>query len=297
MVAVSSCPRTRSVSVPVIGISTKIGLVRWYRSLQRGQREGDSSALQRRLVTTEECMALQRMLDRRATMEPLQYILGQWDFLDYTLYVREPLLCPRPETEELVLLVEQDFRNKNPRFATATDKGDRQRDYRILDIGSGTGAIGVSLCRHLGVDVDAIDIDPVAVQVSYQNAQRILGEDQTAFRSEQCDIADFDTTGYCMLVSNPPYIPRCDMETLEETVVKFEHDSALCGGNDGLDVVRAIIRKLPSLCSPGASCWMEVDPSHPELIEAILQDNEKVNFQGSYKDMFGRDRFVKLVVV
>lgn len=274
-----------------------------YRALQQQhhqqQQRDDPTSIQHRLVTTEELKVLQTMLDRRATMEPIQYILGQWDFLDYTLLVRAPLLCPRPETEELVLHVEQDFKKKYM-YDFVTDeenkKDESQQNHRILDIGCGTGAIGISLCHRLGVNVDAIDINPTAVQVSNLNAQRILGVHQASFRTEQCDIANFVSSGYSMVVSNPPYIPRCDMATLEENVVNFEHDSALCGGDDGLDVVREIIRKLPSLCLPGASCWMELDPSHPAMIEALLRDNETVKYHGSYKDMFGNDRFVKLMV-
>ena len=274
-----------------------------YRSLQQQQQQqrDDPTSLQHRLVSSEELMLLQTMLDRRATMEPIQYILGQWDFLDYTLQVRAPLLCPRPETEELVLHVERDFRDKyfsEVAMDEENEKDEGPQKHRILDIGCGTGAIGISLCHRLGgnVNVDAIDIDPIAVQVSNLNAQRILGVNQASFRTEQCDIANFVSSGYSMVVSNPPYIPRCDMATLEENVVNFEHDSGLCGGEDGLDVVREIIRKLPSLCLSGASCWMEVDPSHPAMIKELLRDNDVVDYQGSYKDIFGNDRFVKLMV-
>jgi release factor glutamine methyltransferase len=264
----------------------------WSDGFLQVQRNDDTATSNRR-VTSQEWDAFQTMLHRRATMEPLQYILGQWDFLDYTFYMRAPLLCPRPETEELVLHVERSIKHY-----VQDVKPEGMQQLRILDVGCGTGAIGISLCHRLGVLVDAIDVEPIAIEVSNQNAERILGPTQKAYyRAELCDIATYDDSrGYDMVVSNPPYIPRCDMETLTADVVNFESDTALCGGNDGLDVVRVIIDKLPILCRPGALCWMEVDPSHPTLIQDMLRDNTKVAYHSSYKDLFGKERFVKLVV-
>jgi len=115
------------------------------------------------------------------------------------------------------------------------------------------------------------------------------------------------STKYDIVVSNPPYIPRHDMNTLEPDVISYESDGALCGGDDGLDVIRTIIEKLPDWCHSGSVCWMEVDTSHPKLIQEMLAeshddgDNDTnflspVLFHSSHMDMFGRDRFVKLVV-
>ena len=109
-----------------------------------------------------------------------------------------------------------------------------------------------------------------------------------------------------LVVSNPPYIPAADMNDLDRTVVEYESPTALFAGGsaDGMDVIRTIVRKLPEWCRPGAVCWMEVDPTHPEKLREWLDGSEDggdsstlgVAFVGSYKDMFGRDRFVKLLV-
>ena len=257
----------------------------WSSGFIQVQRDVDTK---NHVVTPEELATFQIMLHRRATMEPLQYILGQWDFLDYTFQIRAPLLCPRPETEELVLHVEDDVKA----VIAATER----TQLRILDVGCGTGAIGISLCHRLGVRVHAIDIEPIAIEVSNQNAKQILGESQNAYHAELCNIDNYCCTGYDVVVSNPPYIPRRDMDTLAADVLNFESDTALCGGHDGLDVVRMVIDKLPILCKPGGSCWMEVDPSHPTLIQAMLRGNTKVEYHSSYQDLFGKERFVKLVV-
>ena len=278
------------------------------------QLQNDKQAiLQDRLVTTDEQATLQIMLNRRATMEPLQYILGQWDFLDYTLLMQAPLLCPRPETEELVLHVERDIKQQLQIMKEANnDKQQQQQQQqqhdvvRILDIGCGTGAIGIALCDRLmaATHVTALDIEPIAITVSNQNAQRILmggnnndNNNNNQYHAELCDIANYNNgLLFDMVVSNPPYIPRTDMSTLSDDVVNYESDTALCGGPDGLDVVRLIIDKLPTLCAPGAPCWMEVDPSHPTLIQHMLDNNTKVDYHSTVQDMFGQDRFVKLVV-
>ena len=92
------------------------------------------------------------------------------------------------------------------------------------------------------------------------------------------------------------------MAGLDANVVDFESHTALCGGQDGLDVVRDIIAQLPRWCNPGAPCWMEVDPIHPRLLETWLETNsagghdQDVVFVSGHKDMFGLDRFVKLQV-
>jgi release factor glutamine methyltransferase len=99
-----------------------------------------------------------------------------------------------------------------------------------------------------------------------------------------------------IVVSNPPYIPQTDRGSLSTDVIDFESETALFGGEDGMDVIRTIIRQLSSWCNSGAVCWMEVDPTHPKKIEEWLRKSPdlKVHFESSYKDLFGKDRFVKL---
>ena len=101
-----------------------------------------------------------------------------------------------------------------------------------------------------------------------------------------------------IVVSNPPYIPKADMTLLSEDVAQYESESALCGGTDGMDVIRTILKQLPKWCNCGAVCWMEVDPTHPQIIEQWIGDSDlPVEFESSYKDMFGKERFVKLSIL
>eukprot|EP00536_Pseudo-nitzschia_multiseries_P014101 jgi/Psemu1/310600/fgenesh1_kg.657_\ len=272
---------------------------RGIRDLQTGP-----NSLRSAILSAEQAQDLEEMVKRREAHEPIQYVLGKWDFLYYTIAIRRPLLCPRPETEELVMkIVDEKKGNESP--------------TRILDVGCGTGVIGISLAQLLpDATVEAIDIEPVAIETSMENSQRVLN-DETDDRSGRytatlCSANDYTADHpFDVVVSNPPYIPRGDMDTLTDDVTQFESDQALCGGSDGMDIIRTIIEKLPEWCSSDAVCWMEVDPSHPGMIEEFLssrgkegnkdgntssKEKQRVRFDSSHKDMFGNDRFVKLRV-
>jgi release factor glutamine methyltransferase len=246
-----------------------------------------------RRLSREEAQDFQNKLQRRMQHEPIQYILGQWDFLDYTVKIKPPLLCPRPETEELVLKILEEIQNKHT----------NQSKLRILDVGCGTGVIGIALADKLGVEVDAIDIDPVAIATAQDNANMILGSHaQSLYRTELASAAHYSAPyQFDVVVSNPPYIPQNDMIALEPNVRLWESQRALCGGADGMDVIRDILHNLPNWCDSGAVCWMEVDPSHPKRIQNWLKGHrqlqQRVRYEASYQDMFGRDRFVKLCVL
>ena len=107
-----------------------------------------------------------------------------------------------------------------------------------------------------------------------------------------------DQSGRVRVVSNPPYIPDAHAATMDAEVLEWEARAALFGGEDGLDVVRAIVRALPALLARGrCGCWLEVDPSHPPLLEAWLADGRHgVRFVASHRDLSGRERFVHLDV-
>jgi release factor glutamine methyltransferase len=269
-----------------------------YRELQRildGSYSKSPLAMQE--LTVAQTRQFQEQLQRRASHEPLQYIMGKWDFLDYTLQIESPLLCPRPETEELVSMLVQTYHLP----------ADKKTMLNILDIGCGTGAIGIALADQLPhSQVTAIDIDPIAVEVSNRNAQHILKDDSERYRAVLASIDDYhaepssNQKKFDLIVSNPPYIPETDAVTLHPTVLEYESPQALFAGQDGLDVIRVILRRLPALASEsGADCWMEVDPSHPTKLQSILKQQEHsktLEFVQTYQDMFGLDRFVQIRV-
>jgi release factor glutamine methyltransferase len=255
------------------------------------------SSLANRIVTVEELQLFHSYLERRMIhQEPIQYICGQWDFLSSTFQIQPPLLCPRPETEELTMHAIKDIRTAMIQqqrqlqlLQQSSDDEISKPSFRVLDIGCGTGCIGISIAKEISQTVvTAIDIEPIAVQVSNRNAARIMaGNYQNRYMAHLIDIEQFGTQmkklihsqgngttdtennlQYDMVVSNPPYILPSDMDTLEESVLKYESHTALNGGGtDGLDIIRTILQQLPYVANNNAICWIEIDPSQPKLIQ------------------------------
>lgn len=224
------------------------------------------------------------MCRRRLKREPVQYIVGEWDFHDITLNVKPPVLIPRPETEHLVELV----------MASCSPN----KDYRFLDVGSGSGAIGLALLHQLGSDSRCAAIDSLeqAVALSKENAALLRMADRyTCLHAGVGDTAvdqlggDFD-----FIVSNPPYIPEAQVSALEPEVRDFESHAALAGGSDGMSVVRQLIQQAPSLLRQGAgTLWLEVDSSHPPIL-ASEAANGGYHFVRSVEDFNGLPRFCEL---
>jgi release factor glutamine methyltransferase len=302
-------------AVNLLSISLKLSWTTGYRDLmdvyhqQTDNTDNKNSTattkLSNRLITVSEQQLFRSLLDRRLRHEPVQYLCGQWDFLDYTFTVRSPLLCPRPETEELVLLSLEDVRS----IERKGNQLNTPNKFRILDIGCGTGCIGIALADKVPqAVVTAIDIEPIAIATSMENAARVGVIDRYSSHLipiEQFTLIDNNQL-FDLVVSNPPYIPPKDMVGLQPDVLNYESHVALDGGgSDGLDVIRSIVHQLPIVCKVGGICWMEVDPTQPTLLREWLsspdnniqnQSNKVVQFLYSKHDMFGQERFVKLRV-
>lgn len=248
-----------------------------------GYRLSDFNRNQGLILSTPQIQVLSEYCKLRIERVPVQYVIGNWDFYGFTLLCKPPVLCPRPETEELV-----------ERILSTGQLQKLGRPPRILDIGSGTGAIGIALLSQLPTATcDAIDINAVAVSLSNENAQLVLTNPQR-YNCRHESFLDFAASGtnhgqYDIIVSNPPYIPRNELAGLEPEVIKYEDVGALDGGDDGLDIVRDILLHSPLLLdrnSGGTHCgelWMEVARQHPPKIEGWFRDavTERLTEAGS----------------
>jgi release factor glutamine methyltransferase len=286
------------------------------------------NVLSQRLLTRDELHAFSNLLHRRLLHEPIQYLVGQWDFLNHVFTIQPPLLCPRPETEELVLLALQDLQAmlRQRKQQRQEEQQQQHEPLRILDVGCGTGCIGISLLAAAltpastlaasphpaaACQVVALDVEERAITVSTLNAQRILGNtiSSNCYQAILSSAADYDVDvekhhGFDLIISNPPYIPQADMETLDATVLHYEsHEALFGGGADGMNVIRDIVRQLPQWCrrrgGREAICWMEVDPTQPPLLQEWLiasSPSLPVEYVKTAKDLQGKDRFVKFRV-
>jgi len=167
-----------------------------------------------------------KLVDRRSKGEPVAYITGIQPFCGLDFFVDRNVLIPRPETELLVELAL------------------KKAPGSIADVGTGSGAIAVTLARHLpNAKVIGIDSAPEAIKIAERNAEYHKVEDRCQF--VEGNLLEPLKDKVDLIVSNPPYIPSADIETLQSEVRDFEPRAALDGGEDGLKYIRQIIREAP----------------------------------------------------
>lgn len=189
---------------------------------------------------------------RRAGREPLQYILGRTEFWSLELNVSPAVLIPRPDTEILV----EEVLKRLP------------QDAITLDVGTGSGAIALALAHERqDVKVVGLDASADALQVAAANADRLALQDRLEWLHG--DLHQLPPGPYGMVVSNPPYIPRSDLDDLMPEVREFEPQAALDGGSDGLDAYRALSRQTDCIV-PGGWLLVEVGIEQAEAVTDLF---------------------------
>lgn len=221
--------------------------------------------------------ALESALKRRISREPLQYILGSWEFCGLRFELNPDCLCPRPDTE---LIVELALKNlpKNAHFC---------------DIGTGSGAIAVSTL-HFRKDTtaDAFDISEGAISAARKNAQLNSVSERITITQADALAEDFLAgKSYDAVISNPPYIPADVIPTLAPEVL-LEPNRALDGGDDGLVFYRAITKRAKAVLDPGGFVLYEVGIGQAEDVAAIGEENGFAT--EIYPDLSGISRAVLL---
>lgn len=212
--------------------------------------------------------------ERRASGEPLQYILGVWEFMGLEFLVSPNVLIPRSDTETLV-------------EAVLSRKG----GMNLLDICSGSGCIALSIA-HYNKNTYALglDISPDAVELSKKNAEKLGLDNRVKF--ERADImSDIPHGVFDVIVSNPPYIRRDVIGTLQAEVRLHEPHLALDGGEDGLDFYRRIIDIAPRLLNENGELFLEIGFDQADDVTALMQAS--FSDISVIKDLCGNDRVAR----
>lgn len=214
------------------------------------------------------------LIERRAKREPLQYIIGETEFWGLKFKVTPDVLIPRPETE---LLVEEALK-----FSEAKN---------ILDIGTGSGCIAISLAKHLlEARITATDISKESLEVAKENAETNSVFDRIEFIAS--DIAPwlfFETQEkkFDLIVSNPPYIDPIEIDLLQTEVSQHEPRRALDGGKGGFEIIDKILQEAPDFLKDGGALLLEVGEGQT----AILKTKHPLEVR---KDYNGIERIVLL---
>jgi len=210
-----------------------------------------------RILEAREINVISALAARRLTREPVSRILGQKEFWSIALAITPDVLVPRPETETVV----------EGALDFVVRGGLRMEKLRILDIGTGSGALLLALLRELpNATGIGTDISTGALKVARENAARCGLEGRCTFLV--CDIASVVEGPFDLLVSNPPYIAHDEITSLAPEVKNYDPTVALDGGDDGLAAYRAIAADAKRLLAPGARMFVELGAGQ----EAAVRD-------------------------
>lgn len=241
--------------------------------------------LKSRPLDAEQKKRLSKILKRRLEGMPLQYILGCSEFMGIKFKVDKCVLIPRPETEILV--------------ETTIKKGLRVKgqglSVKILDIGTGSGCIAVSLAKFLpNAQITAVDISCGALSIALENAKLNNAAGRIKFiQSNLFSIFDIRYSIFDIIVSNPPYIRSGDIKDLPKEV-QYEPKIALDGGCDGLNYYRRIIKESPSFLGEGGLLIMELGMGQLEQVKNISEQSKRFIFIEAIKDYNEIDRVIVL---
>ena len=192
---------------------------------------------------------------RRAKREPVAYITGKKEFWSKDFIVSSSTLVPRSETELLIYKIINFFKNRN---------------INILDIGTGSGCILLSILKELKFSRGiGIDISPKAIQIARINAKKQHLNLRAKFKV--FDVKNYDLGKYDLIVSNPPYIPSKDIKNLSKDIINYEPKKALDGGVDGLDLIKKVIYKSSNLLKKNGLLSLEIGYQQYRKVSSILR--------------------------
>lgn len=230
-------------------------------------------------LSENERNRFREMVKRRIQREPVAYITGRKDFWKITLAVSPDVLIPRPETEILV------------ETALETMPEASEMPLCILDMGTGSGAIVISLAHSLpGPRYFASDISPSALRIACGNAVLNNVSDRIVFFSARWFDAVSSLFAFDMIVSNPPYIPSAQVPYLAPEISHYEPAQALDGDKDGLRDISILVSRAHEFLTPGGVLLMEIGHDQKPAVEKMVRDHPDWVDLSFRQDYAGHDR-------
>ena len=258
-------------------------IARWLCEHASGCDADEFSEVLDELVSERSGQQLHDMLQRFASGEPLQYVMGRWAFRQLDLLVDKRVLIPRPETELIVDIVKNYL-------------GAKREAITLVDLGTGSGAIGLSLLHELPLGAATVwmtDESEDALHVARANAAGI-GRPAIGARfahGHWCDALPAELVGVCdVVVSNPPYIAEGDAQ-VEASVLQWEPGDALFAGVDGLEDIAQIVQTAPKWLTTGGMLVTEMGYTQASAIQQLFGAAGFTHVT-VHQDLTGRDRFV-----
>jgi release factor glutamine methyltransferase len=250
------------------------------------------------------------LLERRKRGEPMQYILGETEFYGLPFRVTPDVLIPRPETEHLVEKAVQliplfdrrprhlfefhdvrSFKHREEQIKRTGDPRTAGWPPRILDVGTGSGAIAISIAHDWSeAEITATDFSQAALEVARSNAERLGFAEQVRFLQGDL-LAPVAGEAFDLIVSNPPYVPTADRDSLAVEVREYEPALALFAGRDGLDIYRRLIPAAYAALSNGGCLVLEIGYGQADAIRDLLGAAEFRQIEFAY-DLQGIPRVV-----
>ncbi|MCL2765516.1 MAG: peptide chain release factor N(5)-glutamine methyltransferase [Treponema sp.] len=233
-------------------------------------------------LSEKNCALYCELIERRAGGECVAYITGKKEFRRLEFFVNKFVLVPRPDTETLV------------EAAAGLIPVKRREEINVLDLCTGSGAAAISLKYEMPeLEVSAADICANALEVAKQNADKLLGKNKINFFQGDLFCALVKSpfpVQYSLIISNPPYIPSGEIQSLS-LEVQNEPLLALDGGEDGLDIIRKIIKEAPKYLRHKGYLLLEADSRQMDMISVLLEKNGFNDIQ-LFKDLGGSNRVI-----
>ena len=232
-------------------------------------------------LTAAQSRAYVRLLDRAAAGEPIPYLTGYAPFFGLDFMVSPAVLIPRPETEQLVEIGLSWAQARGP--------------LRVIDVGTGSGCIAVTLARHLpAAKVVAVDVSAAALNVAQTNAAHLAPGHVAFLRG---DLLSACASGFDLIAANLPYVTHEEWTTLPDGVKSFEPALALDGGPDGLDLIRVLLPQAAERVRPGGIILLEIGWRQGAAAAALARESFPAARVEVRPDFAGHDRIVLIQTV